>query len=488
MEIEPATMRREPVTTRIPEALREGRQLGAQHIAIDLIEVGMATQPEQREEVAVFEATYAGELQFQQCGLTRIGVHRIDATRAEQGVVQHIAAGAGDDQQPILGSQCQRLPVNRRVFPASVVNQRPRIHRIENLLIDAIGKCQLRGHCAPVDVMPVARSQRKLWGCDDKAVMPLRQRRDIDTRSRSQRQGHQTAACLSWRVHMTSGQCARRDPYYHALGVIGLMLEQVFSNAPNPWALAACATLAMALVYGVARRASRVIASLSARAWTPSVARVLAHVVRSRDTDETRFLCADGAPERYIVPRRQALNRLRTALAERAPHSHAWAEHLASHCNSTNQLLHLLSSATFIFCYWLVFSNLVTAMWLGLAALFVRQLGHALIEPPCHDKEQLLLGFDTRAKTKVVGIYLLIPLLNAVHAAPLDAASLATLGASVAQQWFAFTALVVFGHVARLTPRHGLRNALVWLVKLVTDPITDIFAYYPTLLRFARRT
>ena len=163
-------------------------------------------------------------------------------------------------------------------------------------------------------------------------------------------------------------------------------------------------------------------------------------------------------------------------------------DHLASHSNSTNQLLHLLSSATFIFCYWLVFSNLVTAMWLGLAALFVRQLGHALIEPPCHDKEQLLLGFDTRAKTKVVGIYLLIPLLNAVHAAPLDAASLATLGASVAQQWFAFTALVVFGHVARLTPRHGLRNALVWLVKLVTDPITDIFAYYPTLLRFARRT
>jgi hypothetical protein len=37
-------------------------------------------------------------------------------------------------------------------------------------------------------------------------------------------------------------------------------------------------------------------------------------------------------------------------------------------------------------------------------------------------------------------------------------------------------------------PRHGLRNALVWLVKLVTDPITDIFAYTPTLLRIARRT
>ena len=162
-------------------------------------------------------------------------------------------------------------------------------------------------------------------------------------------------------------------------------------------------------------------------------------------------------------------------------------DHRASHSDSTNQLLHLLSSATFIFCYWLVFSDLVTAMWLGLAALFVRQLGHALIEPPCHDKEQLLLGFDTRSKTKVVAIYILIPLLNLLHTMPLDNSSLAPLAERVAQQWFAFTALVVCGHVARLTPRHGPRNALVWLVKLVTDPITDIFAYYPTLLRFARR-
>ena len=162
-------------------------------------------------------------------------------------------------------------------------------------------------------------------------------------------------------------------------------------------------------------------------------------------------------------------------------------DHLASHSNSTNQFLHLLSSSTFIFCYWLVFSDLVSAMWLGLAALFIRQLGHAVIEPPCHDKEQLLLGFDTRAKTKVVAFYLLIPLVNALHVGHLDEQVLPTLAASVAKQWFAFTALVVFGHVGRLVVRHGLRNALVWFVKLITDPLTDIFAYYPTLRRLGRR-
>jgi glutamate-1-semialdehyde 2,1-aminomutase len=162
-------------------------------------------------------------------------------------------------------------------------------------------------------------------------------------------------------------------------------------------------------------------------------------------------------------------------------------DHVASHSNHVNQMLHLLSSSTFILCYGLVFSDLVTAMWLGLAALFVRQVGHALIEPPCHDREQLLLGFDTRSKTKVVGIYLLIPLVNCLAADGVNAATLPGIVEAVADQWFIFTAIVIFGHVLRLTPRHGFRNAMIWLVKLITDPLTDIYAYYPTLLRMGSR-
>lgn len=163
-------------------------------------------------------------------------------------------------------------------------------------------------------------------------------------------------------------------------------------------------------------------------------------------------------------------------------------DHVASHSHGLNQFLHLLSSSVFILCYWMIFNDMVTAMWLGLASLFVRQLGHALIEPPCHDKEQLLLGFDTRSKTRVVAIYLAIPLLQWFALPPPRGAHLDALAANVAELWLAFTALVVFGHVARLARRHGWRNALVWLVKLVTDPLTDIFAYYPTLTRFRGRT
>ena len=59
-----------------------------------------------------------------------------------------------------------------------------------------------------------------------------------------------------------------------------------------------------------------------------------------------------------------------------------------------------------------VFFNFDLAMFLGMAALFVRQFGHAILEPPCHDKEKALLGFNTRNKSIIVGGYLLIPIVR----------------------------------------------------------------------------
>ena len=156
-------------------------------------------------------------------------------------------------------------------------------------------------------------------------------------------------------------------------------------------------------------------------------------------------------------------------------------DHVASHSHPTNQLLHLLSSSAFIACYVLLFVNLPLAVWIGVVSLFVRQAGHALIEPPCHDREQLLLGFDTRSKTWIVAGFVAIPLVNWVLA-PADV-DLGALAAGIGGQWFAYTCLIIAGRVLLLVRRFGLGNSLVWFVKLLTDPITDIKAYYRSLAR-----
>ena len=53
-------------------------------------------------------------------------------------------------------------------------------------------------------------------------------------------------------------------------------------------------------------------------------------------------------------------------------------------------------------------------MWASRAALFLRQIGHAVLEPPRHDKEALLLGFNTPSKTAILATYLLIPVAHLV--------------------------------------------------------------------------
>lgn len=160
-------------------------------------------------------------------------------------------------------------------------------------------------------------------------------------------------------------------------------------------------------------------------------------------------------------------------------------DHEASHHNKVNQAFHLVSSSVFIYCYGaLALAGDVThAMWLGLPALLLRQLGHAVFEPPCHDKEASLLGFSTRAKTLIVGAYLSIPVAHLVARAAGAAPTWADTGAAIGVQWLVFTLLVVFGRVAYLMWKHGAWNSTVWFVKLVTDPFSDVVAYAPHRLR-----
>src|SRR5262249_19277814 len=124
---------------------------------------------------------------------------------------------------------------------------------------------------------------------------------------------------------------------------------------------------------------------------------------------------------------------------------------------------------------------------LGLTALFVRQFGHAVLEPPCHDKEELLLGFNTRNKTLIVAGYLLLPLIHFVTAGSFTPATVTAIVPAVAQQWFFLTLAVVLGHVVYLVWEHNFRSSMIWLIKLATDPFTDITAYYSSPYRLFLR-
>jgi glutamate-1-semialdehyde 2,1-aminomutase len=157
-------------------------------------------------------------------------------------------------------------------------------------------------------------------------------------------------------------------------------------------------------------------------------------------------------------------------------------DHHASHSNLLNQFFHIVSSSVFICCYFLAFWDLTRAICIGLAAFFLRQFGHAILEPPCHDKEKLLLGFNTRNKTLILAGYFLIPIVHLVSASSLTVAALPATIAAIAEHWFGWTVAVILGRVVYLIWKHNVRSSMIWFVKVITDPLTDIMAYSPRYL------
>src|SRR5262245_8597635 len=141
--------------------------------------------------------------------------------------------------------------------------------------------------------------------------------------------------------------------------------------------------------------------------------------------------------------------------------------------------MQVLIASVFIYCYANLAIDLTQAMFLGLGSLFIRQFGHAVLEPACHEEEATLLGFNTPSKSIILGSYFVIPLIVLWQAGTWSFSGFLAAADTIALQWFRFTLIVVFGRVALLTVKHDFNSAMIWFVKLVTDPFTDVITYFP---------
>jgi len=62
----------------------------------------------------------------------------MDKAGTGEGVVEHIAPGARDHQEGVPRAEVEGSPVHCRVFPAAVVDQRPRVEGVEDDLIESV--------------------------------------------------------------------------------------------------------------------------------------------------------------------------------------------------------------------------------------------------------------------------------------------------------------------------------------------------------------
>jgi len=115
-------------------------------------------------------------------------------------------------------------------------------------------------------------------------------------------------------------------------------------------------------------------------------------------------------------------------------------------------------------------------MKLSTTSLFVRQAGHYIFEPPCHDKEAIMMGFDTRKKCMIIAAYCIMPFFQY----PLAWANRSTdwnFEMGTIDMLIVFTIAVVFGRVIYLFREYSVAVGLHWFIKFMTDPFTDLPAY-----------
>ncbi len=177
-----------------------------------------------------------------------------------------------------------------------------------------------------------------------------------------------------------------------------------------------------------------------------------------------------------------------------------WDDHRYYHHSRINQSLHLLSATCFLVSYALLF---IDPAWAALVAWGVsmtsRQAGHFFFEPKGYDhvnqathdhKEDIKVGYNLRRKVVLMSLWASVPVVLFLSPDFLG----------LMRPWSGWTGYLhqlgilwlwvgVGGALFRtfhLFFLQGVMTGVVWLTKIVTDPVHDILLYWRSPLALLR--
>lgn len=169
-----------------------------------------------------------------------------------------------------------------------------------------------------------------------------------------------------------------------------------------------------------------------------------------------------------------------------------WDDHRYYHQSRINQTLHFMSAVGFLVAYSMVFSDPAMAAIIGwIWSMGTRQSGHFFFEPQGYDavnhatneyKEAIKVGYNLQRKVILIAIWLLSPCLLFVTPTLFGLVSPAeTLKQTVDQIGIIWLCIGVAGLIFRTVHLFFIRDTktgLVWMTKILTDPLHDLKMYY----------
>ncbi|MBC7982986.1 MAG: hypothetical protein H7Y02_03935 [Candidatus Obscuribacterales bacterium] len=177
-----------------------------------------------------------------------------------------------------------------------------------------------------------------------------------------------------------------------------------------------------------------------------------------------------------------------------------WDDHRYYHHSRINQSLHFVSAISFLCAYVLLFTDPAAAALVGwLVAMGSRQSGHFFFEPKGYDevnqathqhKEEIKVGYNLKRKVILHAIWGLSPLV--LYFDPtffgifVPHATTAEFVRHMAQVWLSLGLGALLFRTVHLFFLKDVQTGLVWLTKIVTDPINDIKLYHKAPLYLLR--
>lgn len=169
-----------------------------------------------------------------------------------------------------------------------------------------------------------------------------------------------------------------------------------------------------------------------------------------------------------------------------------WDDHRYYHQSRINQTLHFMSAVGFLIAYSLVLSDPATAAIIGwLWSMGTRQSGHFFFEPQGYDvvnhatneyKEAIKVGYNLNRKIILIAIWLGSPLLLLISPSLFGMFEPATTTKGMIDHvgiiWLAVGVGGLVFRTIHLFFIRDVRTGLVWMTKILTDPIHDLKMYY----------
>jgi hypothetical protein len=168
-----------------------------------------------------------------------------------------------------------------------------------------------------------------------------------------------------------------------------------------------------------------------------------------------------------------------------------WDDHRYYHHSRINQFLHLISALSFIVAYIYLFVDPVVSAYIAwLISMTTRQAGHFFFEPKDYDtynqatqdhKESIKIGYNLKRKRVLIACWLAVPLLAYFDAAlfnfVMPDAAPDTLIDRIGWGWLWLGLAAVVFRMIQLTAIQSRRVAIVWCIKILTDPFHDAVIY-----------